>query len=68
MNEAVNIDKGSLVKHGCLGNKGGFPRFRMLIHMEDLVLSILPIKELKEQITLGNHESFGGRKVSSSLI
>ena len=68
MNEVVNLDKGALVKHGCPGNKGGCPSFRMVIHMEDLVLSILPNKALKDQITLGNHESFGGRKVSSSLI
>ena len=68
MNEAMNLDKGALVKYGCPGNKGGCPRFRMVIHMEDLVLSILSIKALKDQITLGNHESFGGRKVSSSLI
>ena len=60
MNEAVNLDKGSLVKHGGPGNKRACSRFRMVIHMEDLVLSILPIKALKDQITLGNHESFGG--------
>ena len=68
MNEAVNLDKGALVKHGCPGNKGGFPSFKMVIHLEDLVLSILPIKALKDQITLGNHEYFGGQNVSSSLI
>ena len=68
MNEAVNLDKGALVKHGCLESKGGCHIFRMVIHMEDLVLSILPMKALKDQITLGNHESFGGRKVPSSLI
>ena len=68
MNEAVNLDKGALVKHGFPRNKGGFPSFKMVIHMEDFVLSILPIKASKDQITLGNHESFGGRKVSSSLI